>query len=419
MVKEKKIALYSILALLFVLTAFAFTLYFGLGSAFSVKAESNATVSGYEAQIKELEEREAELKKQIEELKKDSSALQELLYTLAQQGTNIHDKIEAAKALISELEAQISEKEKQIAQTEEDIEDREEIFRQRLRLAHEDVNVDYLTLLFCTDGIVDFFSNLDRVSAMLSYDKRLLDGHKDKQQSLEDSFAQLKAQKEKHSEYQATLQESKLAVERQQAQTQLLIDEIKANRSEYENEIKEIQAEAEKTEKELQAYLKKLEEEKNKDYMVKGQLQWPIKTDTLGYNRITSTFGYRDLVVDGNDVSNHKGLDIGVKYVNLYACGAGEVVTSTYSSSYGYYVVIDHGGGISTLYAHMSKIDVKKGDKVKTGQYIGVSGNSGWSEGAHLHLEIRINGVPKDPLSVTDKKGEYYLSRPSNLYFVD
>ena len=99
----------------------------------------------------------------------------------------------------------------------------------------------------------------------------------------------------------------------------------------------------------------------------------------------------------------------------VYDC-EGKVVMSDYSKSYGYYIIIDHGGGVSTLYAHLSKLKVKYGETVESGQNIGVSGNSGWSNGPHLHLEIRIDGKPCDPLTVRDKNGKLYLSRPSNLY---
>ena len=151
--------------------------------------------------------------------------------------------------------------------------------------------------------------------------------------------------------------------------------------------------------------------------MVVGQLEWPISTKSTGYNRITSTFGYRDLEVNGNDVSNHKGIDIGVRYVDLWACGKGTVVTATYSTSYGNYIIIDHGGGVATLYAHLSQLSVKKNEQVKAGQLIGVSGNTGWSTGPHLHFELRINGDRVDPLNTKDKSGKYYLSHPSLQYY--
>ena len=149
--------------------------------------------------------------------------------------------------------------------------------------------------------------------------------------------------------------------------------------------------------------------------MVEGQLQWPVSTSTKNFNRITSWYGYRDLTVSGNNVSNHKGIDIGVSYVDVLSAGKGTVVTATYSNSYGYYVVIDHGGGVSTLYAHLSKLIVKKGDSVLAGQKIAVSGNTGWSTGPHLHFELRIWGEYKNPLTTKDSNGKLYLSQPANL----
>lgn len=74
---------------------------------------------------------------------------------------------------------------------------------------------------------------------------------------------------------------------------------------------------------------------------------------------------------------------------------------------------------MSTLYAHLSKLGVKKGSTVEAGQYLGVSGNTGWSSGPHLHLELRLSGSYKNPLTTKDKNGDYYLSRPNNLIYYD
>lgn len=132
-------------------------------------------------------------------------------------------------------------------------------------------------------------------------------------------------------------------------------------------------------------------------------LTWPVP----GFYRITSGFGSRIHPVTGQ-VRNHDGIDIGAKYEggkrieiagrNAVAAADGTVIISTYSSSYGNYVVIDHGGGMTTTYAHGSSRLVSVGQKVSRGQPVLVVGDTGRSKGAHLHFEVRINGVPVDPL---------------------
>ena len=114
--------------------------------------------------------------------------------------------------------------------------------------------------------------------------------------------------------------------------------------------------------------------------------------------RITSEFGFRQNPVTGK-YHNHGGIDIGqVGYgANIRAADTGTVTTSGYDSSYGNYVVINHGNGYVTLYAHMSKRLVSKGATVKKGEIIGLTGSTGNSNGPHLHFEIRKNGVRIDP----------------------
>ncbi len=417
MVKNNKTALVCVLLAVF--SVFICVVAFSVMTN-TVKVEaagSNATISGYEDQIKDLEDREKDLQAEINALKQDSTAALKLRETLDKQLAVTYEKIDAANALIDELNKQIESASTGISDMESELAHQKKVFIERLRLAYEESDVSYIAMLFDADGLSDFFNNIERVGALLDYDKKVMDGYSEKKAELEEKKEELDTQLQKQKEYQSSLQQTEANISLQMREAENLLNEIKNNQDKYQQQLDSVKAEEKKLEAELEAYIKKLQEEQNKNYMVTGQLQWPLKTDATGYNRITSKFGYRDLTVNGNDVSNHKGIDIGVRYVNVYACGPGTVITSTYSSSYGYYIVIDHGGGVSTLYAHLSKLGVKKGAEVTAGQYIGVTGNTGWSEGPHLHLELRINGAYKDPLTTKDKYNLFYLSRPSNLFY--
>ena len=122
--------------------------------------------------------------------------------------------------------------------------------------------------------------------------------------------------------------------------------------------------------------------------------KWPSYATT-----ITSLFGSRTHPVTGRP-NNHTGVDIAAAGgTDIWAAKSGVVLTSTYNSSYGNYVVISHANGESTLYAHMSKRLVSEGDKVTQGQTIGLVGTTGSSTGNHLHFEVRLNGQRQDPLN--------------------
>jgi murein DD-endopeptidase MepM/ murein hydrolase activator NlpD len=124
-----------------------------------------------------------------------------------------------------------------------------------------------------------------------------------------------------------------------------------------------------------------------------GIMQWPCPAST----RITSKFGYRIHPVTKTK-KLHTGLDIGVPTgSSIVAANSGTVIKAAWNNSYGYMVMVDHGGGIVTLYAHNSRLLVSAGQKVERGQQIALSGNTGVSTGPHLHFEVRVNGEYKDP----------------------
>jgi len=130
-------------------------------------------------------------------------------------------------------------------------------------------------------------------------------------------------------------------------------------------------------------------------YTGPGILGLPIEGMTQAH--ITSRFGLRE-APGGIYSTNHKGLDIGYPTgTKIRACESGKVTTAGWVSGYGYCVIIDHGNGMVTLYAHMSKLHCMKSQRVLRGQVIGEVGNTGNSTGPHLHLEVRVNGKYMDP----------------------
>lgn len=138
------------------------------------------------------------------------------------------------------------------------------------------------------------------------------------------------------------------------------------------------------------------------DEYVGGDFLWPVK----GYNHISSYYGWRF-----NNTDFHTGIDItgsGIYGKPVRAANAGKVIfvqtTYTAGKGYGKYVIIDHGGGRATLYAHMSAVSVSLGDWVAQGDKVGEVGSTGWSTGPHLHFEIRIDGKKTNPMNYFSKK---------------
>ena len=153
---------------------------------------------------------------------------------------------------------------------------------------------------------------------------------------------------------------------------------------------------------ELEAELKRIASSSTNSKYTGGTMTWPLP----GYYGISSYFGNR-LHPVLKVYKMHTGVDIagaGCNGKNVVAAANGKVITAGWISGYGYTVMIDHGGGIVTLYAHSQKLLVKKGDTVKAGDVIMLVGSTGYATGPHVHFEVRVNGKYVNPLNGYIKK---------------
>lgn len=268
----------------------------------------------------------------------------------------------------------------------------EESLKTTVRDMHENGSVAYIEFLLGSTSIVDFLNRLEYVSSIVEYHKNLLDEVEDNNNMLENRYNELET-------LRATQQDTVYLLESRRAEYDAIIAECMAELESLGAEstvLKEFIAlkeqDIDKIESEISDTIAALGniEDKIKD-IEDHAFFWPCKVTSL----VNSTYGYRYL--DGK-LNLHKGIDINCRYYPVYAARAGVVAEAKYSSSYGYYIVIAHPNGIETWYAHLNSMEVKVGDVVAPQQRIGVSGNSGWSTGPHLHFEIRINGTPVNPL---------------------
>lgn len=185
----------------------------------------------------------------------------------------------------------------------------------------------------------------------------------------------------------------------QKYESQIGVAEVQLE--EYEKEIKK----QEDTIKAIEAEIKRREEEARKAAEAAGKTYKTVDLGNIHFiwpcpasSRITSYFGSREQPVKGAS-TNHQGIDIGVASGSaIKAAADGEVTIATYSPSAGNYVMISHGGSVSTVYMHCSQLLVSPGQKVKQGETIAKSGSTGYSTGPHLHFGIRSNGSYVNPL---------------------
>ena len=358
------------------------------------KAVTQAEIDSLKGDSKELANQSADLKSQLADLASQRNSALDRKLLLDQQISLTVQKISNTEKQISGYETLLVQTEYELEENRKQEEQQYALFCKRARAMEEAGTTSYWAVLFKADSFSDLLSRLSDVQEVMNYDQSILD-------SLRQLRAQIQVKQEEQAQLKAESEAAKVELEahkadldQQQAEAQALYDEIQANMSVYEAQLAEINAERNR----IEAEITKKSEEMARQLMMtatKGGYIWP---ETVS-RRITSPQGSRNTGIKGAS-TNHKGVDIGGvgTTTSVLATKAGVVQTSAYSSSYGNYVVIYHGPGNTTLYAHMSSRSVKEGDHVSQGQVIGITGSTGISSGPHLHYEITEGGVRVTPL---------------------
>lgn len=355
-------------------------------------ALTDAKVKMYEEKLKQLANEKKAINTKIYTARQNQADALELKGYLDKQLNLTMDEIKALEELIAETDDKIGKKNLEIIDKKADVDEQRENFLTRLRITYEEGETGYLEMLLGADSLYDFLTRVERVGYMMDYNIKLMEKYQDATVDLEAEEDYLEDLQERNEEAKVTLEETKESLDKQindnQAYLATLSTTIAANSAAQQK----LTAEEDKVNKEMEAYIRELQAKANAAY-VGGEFRWPVD---VSWKRISSYFGWRTLwgVKD-----YHRGIDIPANaWSNIYASNGGTVIKAEYHWSYGNYVIIDHGGGKSTLYAHANQLNVKVGDKVKQGQVIAKIGTTGNSSGNHLHFEVRINGECKNPL---------------------
>ena len=327
----------------------------------------------------------------------------------------IGEQIEIYDEIIGEKQAELDKAlEKETAQTE--------LLRSRIRAMEENSSYSYASFIFDSSSVTELLSRIGDVNDIMHYDKALEEEYmaaREDVESIKKSYEEVRHEQEL---LQKELDTKQAELDAQVEAAYTMIADIETLSDDAQAEYDAIAEEEAKAEETLQeAIRKRAAEEAAKNAANNANsggnsggsggnsggggssgggsatslsnLQWPVPSCTL----ITSRFGYRVAPTTGAS-TYHGGLDIGAGMgASIVAAGAGDVIYAGANGGYGNCVMIDHGNGVVTVYAHMSSIGVSYGQYVTAGQYVGAVGSTGVSTGPHCHFEIRINGVQTDP----------------------
>lgn len=363
-----------------------------------------------QAEINQMKEDAAALKKQRAELQKQLKAIQADKSKALDQKALLEQQINATQAEINNIAAQITQydqliaqKETELAATEEKERAQYELFCKRVREMEEQGEVSYWSILFSSDDFSDLLDNAMMVEEIMDYDNQVMNELIAIREQIEADKTALETARQEQKDAKAEQEAAKAELKSQQAQVDALITEISGQESQVKAAEAKLQAAANAADAEIRAAEKELASQIANVPSESGFL-WPLP----GRYNLSSLYGSRKHPVTGK-ANNHTGIDVPAPSgTPIQACKSGVVTTSTYNNSYGNYVVVSHSDGTSTLYAHMSRRNASKGQTVSQGQVIGYVGTTGSSTGNHLHLEIRVNGSRRDPIN-------YFQSLPLTI----
>ena len=351
-----------------------------------------------ENQTTDLQTKQEELQNQINDATDQLEGVQNELSENLQQVQKLDEKISTSQTELNELNAKIEELQKSMDVVEERLKVVEESFNNqkemldgRLVAIYEAGEVKYLDVILNSKSISEFLSNYFLITELVDNDKQLLDEMESKKHEIEISKEKLDNEKEELATIKANQTKTAKIIENTKTVRENFVAKLSEEEKNLQSQIDEYNRQFEEVNAEILALAMQGIDTK----YIGGEFAWPVP----GYTRITSKYGMRTHPITGI-YKLHTGVDIGAPMgANFVAANDGIVVKAGYNGAYGNMVIIDHGGGVQTLYAHGSEILVKVGDVVKKGETAVLKvGSTGYSTGAHAHFEVRINGETTDPL---------------------
>ena len=343
----------------------------------------------------EIQQKKQEAQEQKQEVQEQKSEAMDEIKKLSDSISENESKLEDLGDELISLNNDINKLQLELKETQKKYDAQEKLLKDRISAQYEAGETTFLDVILSSSSFSDFLSNYFLVSEILENDSDLLtsiDNQKTKieksKENLEDKQKAVKTKKAEQEKMQVVLNNQK--TEKQNKVSSLTEEEKKlsAQIDEYNKALQQIEAAARRA--------SRVSYTSNTKF-VGGKMLWPCPSST----RITSPFGGR-ASPGGIGSTNHKGIDIGASSGSaIVAALDGKVVYTGYNVARGNYVMIDHGGGIITLYQHglNGSIRVSSGQSVKQGQTIMGVGSTGYSTGPHLHFEVWENGTPVNPIN--------------------
>lgn len=360
-------------------------------------ALSSLCICVYAKDITGLQEQSSEITQELNQANNRLQAVKDELSSNMQKLQELDDKLAQTQQELDEINVQvetltlhIKENEEKLLSVKKEYDNIQETLNNRLIQMYETPKLEFLEVLLESKSVTDFLGAYFAMIELAEYDKDLLDNVRKQKEEIESTQVILAEKKLQIVENKQTHQKKTQVLDNTKTMREYYISKLSAEEQKLQAEIDEYNLQVSTIEAEIKLLaLNSISE----DY-IGGAMIWPIPR----YKQITSQYGMRVHPITGA-YKLHTGMDVGAPIgASFVAAGNGIVSKATYNNAYGNMVIIDHGGGVQTLYAHGNEIVVQLGQTVTAGDEVLKVGSTGYSTGPHAHFEIRIDGQTINPL---------------------
>lgn len=365
----------------------------------------------------DLDDQVQDLQGQIDSSRLEQENWQQVIEDVSAKLKQIQADLDAANARLQSIQTKQAEINAQIAQTQNEIvkmeaylKTRQDVLNRRVRAIYMHGQLNYLEVILGANSFSDFANRVELLKRVIRSDYNLILEIQKQKAAIEAKKAQLEEDKRQLDALAAEAEKTRQEIAKKKAEQQKVLDAAKSNKAAAAQMEQDLNAQLASVRNLIQQRLVAAEAARqaaqqqaasddeggggSDDNYVQGTgaMGWPCS------GPITSPFGYRTHPIFGTTIF-HAGIDIGVDYgTPIHAADSGVVVYSGWISGYGNAVIIDHGGGISTLYGHNQSLAVSEGQSVSKGSVIAYAGSTGNSTGPHCHFEVDVNGSPVNPM---------------------
>ena len=368
--------------------------------AAAVHADS---LSDNQQRQEELKQKSQELDAQLEQARQKTADQQAQRDALAAKIEVVQQQIDTSNATLNGLDTQISAKEEEIAGKQEEIDGNFDLLKERIRAIYMAGETSTLDLLLGAESFNDLLDKTQVLKSITEHDMELINGLKSSMAEIQAEKDEIEAQRTEAAQVRKDLESQQQELTQLLEENDALLAQLEGEEQAIKDELDQNDAELQQIEAEIQQYYQQYQQQSSgQSTQNQGQATTPVYQ---GGRYVWPTPGFTSLSSTWGDGRNHGAIDIagsGIYGTQVVAAASGTVVhaeSGGWGGGYGSYIIIDHGSGRATLYAHLSGVVVTTGQTVQQGQLIGYVGNTGRSSGPHLHFETRLNGVKYDPMT--------------------